>query len=97
MSCVIDGMTCMDFGGNFVLRHNQVMKNFQMRNWDVRVDALPFLGDASIHHEDNDMNHFVVVVGIPYDFFAHLVSLKQVSMNWSAQNVYSLGDIPSHH
>ena len=106
MSSVIDGMTCMDFGGNFVLRHSQVIKNFQMRNWDVRVNNfscdltaqnLQFLGDTPIHHEDNDMNHFVVVVGIPYDFLAHLVSLKQISMNWSAQNVYSLGDISSHH
>ena len=50
MSCVIDGMTCMDFGGNFVLRHNQVMKNFQMSNWDVRVNALSFLGDTPSHH-----------------------------------------------
>ena len=97
MSCVIDKMTGMDFGGNFVLRHNQVMKNFQMSNWEVRVDALSFFDDTPIYHEDNNMNDFVVVVGIPYDFLAHLVSLKQISMNWSAQNVYSLGDIPSHH
>ena len=87
MSCVIDGMTCMDFGGNFVLRHNQVMKSFQMRNWDVRVDALSFLDDTPIYHEENDMNHFVVVVGIPYDSLAHLVSLKPISMNWSAQDL----------
>ena len=60
------------------------MKNFQLRNWEVRVDALSFLGDIPIHHEDNDMNHFVVVVGIPYDSLAHLVSLKQISMDWSA-------------
>ena len=37
---VVGGMICMDLGGNFVLRHNQVMKNFQMRNWKVRVDNL---------------------------------------------------------
>ena len=97
MSCVIDGMTGMDFGGNFVLRHDQVMTNFQMRNWDVRVDALSFLGDTPSHHWSHDLHHFVVVGSIPYDSLAHLVSLKQISMNWSAQNVYSLGDIPSHH
>ena len=51
------------------------------------VHALSFLGDTPIHHEDNDMNHFMVVVGIPYDSLAHLVVLKYISMNWSAHDL----------
>ncbi|WP_395230584.1 hypothetical protein, partial [Escherichia coli] len=76
--------------------HNQVMKRFGVTKSDARIHGVAFLVHARMHHEDNDMNHFVVVVGIPYDLLAHLVSQKQISMNWSAQNVYSLGDIPSH-
>ena len=77
-----------------------------MRNWEVRVDNfscdltaqnLQFLGDTPIHHEDNDMNHFVVVVGIPHNSLAHLGVLKQISMDWSAQNLCLPGDIPNHN
>jgi len=40
MCFVVGEMNCMDFGENFVLRHSQVMKNFQVRNWEVRLDNL---------------------------------------------------------
>ena len=61
------------------------------------VHTPSFLVDTPIHHEDNDMNHFVVVVGIPNDSLAHHVVLKNISMDWSAQDLQILGVIPSHH
>lgn len=32
MYLVVGEMSCMDLGGNFVSRHSQVMKGFQMKN-----------------------------------------------------------------
>jgi len=38
MFFVVGEMNHMDFGKNFVLKHIQVMKIFQMKNWEVRLD-----------------------------------------------------------
>ncbi|KAL4276138.1 hypothetical protein AHAS_Ahas20G0177200 [Arachis hypogaea] len=56
-----------------------------------------FLGNTPSHHWNNDLNHFVVEGNIQYDFLSHLVVLKHGSMNWRAQNLKFLGDIPIHH
>ena len=37
MNLVVGEMSCMDLGENFVLRQNQVMKSFQVKNWEVRL------------------------------------------------------------
>ena len=38
MNFVDDELNCMNFGRNFVLRQTQVVKNFDMKNLEVRLD-----------------------------------------------------------